>query len=117
MFLSESPTFDPSTVPPFRKNWAKAGRKKLLDDGLDGYRDARRKGKAAAQDFADTIFNKFCELYPYDLPMDEEPISDALPPVPDSSLSVFERAKKAAVQQRLLTVRITFSFCLYLCFY
>lgn len=115
-----NPTFDPASVLPFRRNWAKGSRLAFLESKILPYKDARHKSKSAADDYADQVVNEFCAIYPYDAPMDQELAADQ-PPVErclDISLTQFERDKKAALISRLRTVQSDFSisseFCLML---
>lgn len=103
--LNPTPALDHSTVQPFRRGWAKGGRRKMLEDGMDGYIAARRKGKSQAIEYADTIFNAMCAKYPYNLPMDQEPPAILPTAHLDLELSPFERDRKAALLERLSTVR------------
>ena len=101
-----NPTFDPASIPPFRRNWLKGSRLIFLESKVLAYKDARHKSKSAADDYADQVVNDFCAIYPYDAPMDQEPVLDQ-PPVQspsDASLNPYERGKKAALISRLRTV-------------
>lgn len=113
--LKPTPTEPPPPVPPapivivleaFKKGWAKGSRLKFLQDRLADYKSALQQSKTKGNDFLDTTLTAYFKIYPWDLPMDLEPLPPQLPAPPPVALSPYDQAMKQAVIKRMRKVSL-----------
>lgn len=92
------------TLPPLQKGWAKGSRLVFLTDRLPGYKAALQTSRTKATDYADATYTLYDSIYPWDLPLDLEPLPAQLPlPLP-LPLTPYEEAHKRAEIKRMRKV-------------
>lgn len=101
---------------PLQKNWAKGQRLTFLDGHLDLYRSAAQQNRTRGAEYADQVVNGYFKLFPWDLPLNVDPLPPQLLPAVGPMVVVpplthaEERHRKAVIKQ-MTKVRL-FSSCL-----
>ncbi|KIY68992.1 hypothetical protein CYLTODRAFT_442968 [Cylindrobasidium torrendii FP15055 ss-10] len=90
----------PTTVPSFKRGWAKGAREVFFQDRTSGYTQARSRGTRITNDFLITVLNDYCSMFTWWLEPPSEPTAEDLAKE-DSDLDADTLALKPAKLKRL----------------